>query len=41
MLHLQIHYPVLKESTCQENYEKIQRQLQHKNAGSANIANFV
>ena len=43
LLNLLIIYYVLKEliDLCQDKYPKIRLKLKHKNARSANIANFV
>ena len=41
LLNLLINYYVLKELIYQDKYKKITSKLYHKNATSANNANFV
>ena len=41
ILNLLINYYVLKELIYQDKYKKIKLELKHKNARSANIANFL
>ena len=41
LLNLLINFKILKKLTCQDKYKKIKLKLEHKNARSGIITDFV